>query len=453
MSYDWRFSRPGDAPARAHGELARRRARSSTRPSTLDRERDRSARHSPARCCATRCMTAQGHGRASTGRRCGCGSSACRSTPTPTRPAPRMPRAPDASRGSSVRPSIVPTLDEAVRPAPGQRPAAARPPAVARRARRAARGRAHDRRRRRAPELRPRTPALRPAGHDRGPRPGLLRRCRLRRHGRRAASPTSDGLWRADDLTALVRIMVAATATCCRTGRAAPAHRDRARCAGCCTGSTATARDGSARNIAAHYDLGNEFFALMLDETMAYSCGIFEREDATLHEASTGQVRAHLPQAARSDRGDHLLEIGTGWGGLAIHAAQPLRLPRHHHDDLARAARLAPARRSRPRGLGDRITLLLEDYRDLDGRYDKLVSIEMIEAVGARVTSTPTSAQCSAPAGAGRRHAAAGHHDPGPALRARRCDSVDFIQRFIFPGSFIPSVTRHHRIGARARPT
>jgi cyclopropane-fatty-acyl-phospholipid synthase len=174
----------------------------------------------------------------------------------------------------------------------------------------------------------------------------------------------------------------------------------------------------------------------MLDDTMAYSCGVFERDDATLHEAQVAKFE-RICRKLRLAPGDHLLEIGTGWGGLAIHAARhhgcrvtTTTISREQHD-WARD-RIAAA------GLQDRITLLLDDYRDLRGRYDKLVSIEMIEAVGARYLDTYT-ASCSQllePHGAMLLQAITIQDQ----LYEEALDSVDFIQRFIFPGSFIPSV-------------
>ena len=243
------------------------------------------------------------------------------------------------------------------------------------------------------------------------------------------------GLWRVDDLTALIRLMLvnrevmqsmeggAAFAT-------APLRR-------ILHWLNRNSPDGSRRNIAAHYDLGNELFALMLDETMAYSCGVFERDDATLYEAQIAKFE-RICRKLRLSPADHLLEIGTGWGGFAMHAAArygcrvtTTTISREQHDGAAE--RIAAA------GLGDRITLLLEDYRDLGGRYDKLVSIEMIEAVGARYLDTYT-AQCGRllePHGAMLLQAITIQDQVYEAALG----SVDFIQRFIFPGSFIPSVS------------
>jgi len=205
-------------------------------------------------------------------------------------------------------------------------------------------------------------------------------------------------------------------------------------------------KSGSRRNIAAHYDLGNAFFQLFLDETMAYSCGIFERPDSTLLEASTAKFDAACSKLALQP-GQHLVEIGTGWGGLAIHAARhygcrvtTTTISREQYE-LARE-RIARA------GLDGQITVLLEDYRDLRGEYDALVSIEMIEAVGHQYLDTYFR-QCSKllkPTGAMLLQAITirdQFYD-----EARR--SVDFIKRFIFPGSFIPSVKTISESLARA---
>ena len=195
-------------------------------------------------------------------------------------------------------------------------------------------------------------------------------------------------------------------------------------------------KTGSRRNISAHYDLGNEFFELFLDETMAYSCGIFPSAESTLLEASTAKFDAAC-RKLNLRPGQRLLEIGTGWGGLAIHAARhygchvtTTTISREQYD-MSRE-RVARA------GLGDRVTLLLEDYRDLTGEYDALVSIEMIEAVGHQYLDTYFR-RCSGllkPSGAMLLQAITirdQFYD-----QARR--SVDFIKRFIFPGSFIPSI-------------
>ena len=195
-------------------------------------------------------------------------------------------------------------------------------------------------------------------------------------------------------------------------------------------------KTGARRNIAAHYDLGNQFFELFLDETMAYSCGIFANAEASLLEASTAKFDAACSKLDLK-AGQHLLEIGTGWGGFAIHAARRYGC-RVTTTTISREQYEFAKERVARAGLSDRITLLLEDYRDLHGEYDALVSIEMIEAVGHQYLDTYF------------RHCSERLRASGAMLlqaitirdqfydQARR--SVDFIKRFIFPGSFIPSV-------------
>jgi cyclopropane-fatty-acyl-phospholipid synthase len=136
----------------------------------------------------------------------------------------------------------------------------------------------------------------------------------------------------------------------------------------------------SRRQIAAHYDLGNELFGLFLDPTMMYSCAIFPTPRATLEEASLAKLES---VCAKLDLGpaDHVLEIGTGWGGFAVYAAEH-RGCRVTTTTISREQHAFATERVRAAGLEDRVTVLLEDYRDLRGTYDKLVSIEMIEAVG-----------------------------------------------------------------------
>jgi cyclopropane-fatty-acyl-phospholipid synthase len=243
------------------------------------------------------------------------------------------------------------------------------------------------------------------------------------------------GWWTVDDLTALMRILL------CNRNVLDGMERGLARLTGPLQKAlhwlNRNTRAGSRRNIAAHYDLGNDFFRLFLDPTMMYSSAIFERPDMTLEQAQVARLE-RICRRLELKAYDHLVEIGTGWGGMAIHAAArygcrvtSTTISREQYE-LARE-RIAQA------GLADRITVLLEDYRDLTGSYDKLVSIEMIEAVGHQFYDTYFG-QC------GRLL-----KDDGLMLlqaitiadqryeQARR--SVDFIQRHIFPGSTIPSVT------------
>ena len=243
------------------------------------------------------------------------------------------------------------------------------------------------------------------------------------------------GLWQCDDLTALVRIMVANRHVLEELDGGATRLADIGRRIG--HWLNRNSRDGSRRNISAHYDLGNEFFSLFLDPTMNYSSGIFESPDATMEQASVAKMEA-VCRKLNLQPTDHLLEIGTGWGGLAIHAASRYGC-RVTTTTISREQHALAAERIRALGLEDRIELLLCDYRDLDGRYDKLVSIEMIEAVGHQFLDTyfSTCSRLLKPDGLMVLQAITirdEHYEQ--ALR-----SVDFIQRFVFPGGFLPSVS------------
>ncbi|MBB1521335.1 SAM-dependent methyltransferase [Aquipseudomonas guryensis] len=195
-------------------------------------------------------------------------------------------------------------------------------------------------------------------------------------------------------------------------------------------------RKGSQKNIAAHYDLGNELFEQFLDPTMMYSAAMFEREDDSLEQAQLNKLE-RICQKLQLKPGDHLLEIGTGWGSMAIYAASHYGC-KVTTTTLSKEQFAYTQRRIEEQGLQGRITLLLEDYRDLTGQYDKLVSIEMIEAVGHRFLPTYFK-QCARLL-----------KDDGLMLlqaitiRDQRYEqakrSVDFIQRYIFPGGALPSV-------------
>jgi len=189
-----------------------------------------------------------------------------------------------------------------------------------------------------------------------------------------------DGLWETDDLVALIRI---AARELRQTGGvrgavARPrgwAHRAR----GLVPDNT---RTRARKHIAAHYDLGNDLFASFLDERMLYSCAYFPSEGSSLEEAQLAKLE-RICDELRLEPENHLLEIGSGWGGLAIHAAR-------EHGCRVTTTTISPAqhelasRRVREAGLGDRVEVLMEDYRDLRGSFDRLVSVEMIEAVGWR---------------------------------------------------------------------
>ena len=187
------------------------------------------------------------------------------------------------------------------------------------------------------------------------------------------------GLWRCDDLVTLVRIFIANREQMKRMDSGwSLVSRPLLRLF---HWANRNSKHGSARNIAAHYDLGNDLYRLMLDDTMAYSCAIFPRADSTLTEGSEAKFDAACRKLDLKPT-DQVLEIGTGWGGFAIHAVQRYGC-RVTTATISRAQYDFAVRKIEALGLSDRITVLLEDYRDLKGQFDKLVSIEMVEAVGA----------------------------------------------------------------------
>lgn len=196
-------------------------------------------------------------------------------------------------------------------------------------------------------------------------------------------------------------------------------------------------QQGSKRNISAHYDLGNDFFQYMLDPTMMYSAAIFEPTNTRLEQASINKLE-RICQKLQLTASDHVVEIGTGWGGFAIYAAKNYGC-KITTTTISQQQYAMAKQRVEHAGLSDQITLLLTDYRDLHGQYDKLVSIEMIEAVGHQFYDTYFNkcSQLLKPNGmmllqaitiTDQRYASA-------------LKSVYFIQRYIFPGSCIPSIT------------
>ncbi len=201
----------------------------------------------------------------------------------------------------------------------------------------------------------------------------------------------------------------------------------------------------SRRRIAAHYDLGNELFSLFLDETMMYSCAVFDSPGATLEEASLSKLELVCEKLSLSGA-DHLLEIGTGWGGLAVHAARQYGC-RVTTTTISREQYEYARERVREAGLEERVTVLLEDYRELSGRYDKLVSIEMIEAVGWQYFPTFF-----------RRCSELVADDGAMLLQAIVIDDhayhvekagKSFINTYIFPGGCLPSLEVIERSLAR----
>jgi len=243
-----------------------------------------------------------------------------------------------------------------------------------------------------------------------------------------------DGWWDCDDLTNLVRVVVGNMSWI-------SGHLDRWARATAPLLTPLRALSGTDKvkdreNIRAHYDLSNDFFELMLDETMSYSCAFFDDPSVSLADAS----RAKLDRICRKlDLGpnDHLIEIGTGWGGLAIHAASKYGC-RVTTTTISDAQFDYATRRVADAGLADRVDVRNQDYRDLTGVYDKLVSVEMIEAIGWRQLNTffSTCASLLRPEGVMGLQAIV--IDDRSYERAKR--SEDFIKRQIFPGGFLPSI-------------
>lgn len=242
------------------------------------------------------------------------------------------------------------------------------------------------------------------------------------------------GDWDCDDLTSLFRIFV--------RNRESADRFDRGLARWLAYGHKlfhwwhANTLTGSRRNIAAHYDLGNDFYRLWLDETLAYSSGIFPHANASLRDASVEKFD-RICRTLELTPTDQLLEIGTGWGGFAIHAAENYGC--HVTTTTISSEQFQAAReRVRERGLADRVTVLQQDYRDLAGQFDKLASIEMIEAVGHRYFDAYFS-QCGRllrPDGSLVLQAIVmpeRHYD-------QYLNSVDFIQRYVFPGGCLPSL-------------
>ena len=195
-------------------------------------------------------------------------------------------------------------------------------------------------------------------------------------------------------------------------------------------------QSGSKRNILAHYDLGNELYTRFLDPDMMYSSAIYPHESASLDEAQQHKL-ATICQRLSLNADDHLLEIGTGWGGLAIYAAQNYGC--HVTTTTISDAQHAYAQnRIEKLGLGDKITLLKKDYRDLNGSFDKVVSIEMIEAVGYDFLPSFFK-QCNDRLKEGGKLLIQSITIADQRFKYYKTN-VDFIQRYIFPGGFLPSV-------------
>ncbi|MFC1633983.1 class I SAM-dependent methyltransferase [Planctomycetota bacterium] len=252
------------------------------------------------------------------------------------------------------------------------------------------------------------------------------------------------GLWKCSDLTEMIRILVRNLPVLQRI-ESGPAwtglflrklfhllHRN--------------TKIGSRKNILAHYDLGNEFYSLFLDSTMTYSCGIFQSESTSLEDASIAKY-SRICRKLQLEPQDHIVEIGGGWGGFAIYVAENFgcRVTTTTISDNQYEYAVDMINR---KGLKDRVEVLKKDYRDLSGRFNKLVSIEMIEAVGHEFIETffRTCSNLLKPDGI-------------MALQAitikdqryrRHVRDVDFIKRYIFPGSCLTAVTHMCDVATRS---
>ena len=196
----------------------------------------------------------------------------------------------------------------------------------------------------------------------------------LPRGSRGLAASYAGGSWDCDDLVSLVRMGARAMPRLDRYRRPLVPLLD------LISRVPRNTREAARRHVSAHYDLGNDLFGLFLDPTMTYSCGLFESTQTSLHDAQLAKLDM-VCRKLELDPDDHLLEIGTGWGSLALHAAERYGC-RVTTTTISREQHEVATERVREAGLGDRVKVLLSDYRDLRGRFDKLVSIEMIEAVG-----------------------------------------------------------------------
>jgi cyclopropane-fatty-acyl-phospholipid synthase len=253
------------------------------------------------------------------------------------------------------------------------------------------------------------------------------------------ADAYADGAWDSDDLVTLVRIGAR------ELPRLDPFRRLVAPLRNAFSRIPHNTRDGARRHVAAHYDLGNDMFRTFLDETMTYSCAYFETPEATLREAQEAKLD-RICQKLELGPDDHVVEIGSGWGSFAMHAAGRYGC-RVTTTTISREQYELATERVRDAGLDDRVSILLEDYRDLRGRFDKLVSIEMIEAVGWQYFDTffRRCAELLKPTGLMLLQAITVEDRRYELEKASR----SFIKQLIFPAGCLPSVEVIRRSVAR----
>lgn len=250
-----------------------------------------------------------------------------------------------------------------------------------------------------------------------------------------AAEAYLDGWWESRDLTSLVRLMARDRSVTGRleSGLARIGHV----AAKAWQAVRPNSRRGSRKNIEAHYDLGNDLFALFLDRSMTYSAAVFERPEASLDEAQEAKID-RLCRKLQLTADDHLLEIGTGWGSFAIHAAGRYGC-RVTTTTISPSQYAEASRRVAEAGLSERVQILQKDYRDLTGSFSKIVSVEMIEAVGHQFLTTFFASldRLLRPDGLAALQAI--------TIADRNYETarkdVDFIQRYIFPGGALHSLT------------
>ena len=248
-----------------------------------------------------------------------------------------------------------------------------------------------------------------------------------------------DGLWSSPDLPALLTVAALnREALAIPEGwwraplrlRATVAHRLRR-----------NTRAGSRRNIEAHYDLGNELYRLFLDQTLTYSSAVFLRPDEPLAQAQRRKYRVRAERAGIRG-GEHVLEIGTGWGGFALYAAGELGC-RVTTMTISPAQHALASERIRAAGLEHLVDVQLRDYRDITGTYDAIVSIEMLEAVGAEYLATYFEA-CDRALRPGGRLSVQVICFPDAAYE-RQLRGANWIQTYIFPGGVLPSLAAIER--------
>ena len=254
-----------------------------------------------------------------------------------------------------------------------------------------------------------------------------------------------DGQWRCDDLVGLVQLL--ARNRDMLDGMESGPARLGGMAMRAWHALRRNTREGSRRNIAAHYDLGNDFFGLFLSADLMYSSAMWDTAHDTLETASAHKLQ-RICEKLELKPTDRVIEIGTGWGGFALYAAE-------HYGchvtttTISREQHALAAERVAAAGMGAHVDLLLQDYRDLHGEYDKLVSIEMVEAIGAPYLDVyfEKLGALVKPDGLALLQAITiEDHRYAQALQ-----SVDFIKRHVFPGSFIPSVAA--LLAAKTRTT